>query len=143
MRLASEQLSLSKKVDIVEKGDRSRSAIAEEFCIARSTVTFLYSMRKDIREHGEAFDSSKFCSTRKRLRLAKYSDIEDALLLWFNQARCMNVPVSGTILQVKAQELALALGHRDFRCSSGWLERFKSRHSIVKCAASLLLSLPK
>ena len=71
-------LSLSKKVDIinlVEKGERSRSTIAEEFCIARSTVTLLYSKRKDIRE---AFDSSKFCSTRKRLRLAKYSDIEDA-----------------------------------------------------------------
>ena len=65
-------LSLSKKV---EKGERSRSAIVEEFCIARSTVTLLYSKRKDIRE---AFNSSKFCSTRQRLRLAKYSDIEDA-----------------------------------------------------------------
>ena len=65
-------LSLSKKVDIinlVEKGETSRSTIAEEFCIARSTVTLLYSKRKDIRE---AFDSSKYCSTRKRLRLAKY-----------------------------------------------------------------------
>ena len=60
-----------------------------------------------------------------------HSDLEDALLLWFNQARTMNVPISGPILQAKARELALSLGHHDFHCSSGWLERFKGRHSIV------------
>ena len=35
------------------------------------------------------------------------------------------------ILTIKAKELALKLGHRDFICSSGWLQRFESRHDIV------------
>ena len=43
----------------------------------------------------------------------------------------MNIPVSGPILTIKAKELALKLGHQDFICSSGWLQRFKSRHDIV------------
>ena len=60
----SSSLSFEDRMNLVEKGERSRSAIAEEFFIARSTVTLLYRKRKDIRE---AFDSSKFCSTRKRL----------------------------------------------------------------------------
>ena len=43
----------------------------------------------------------------------------------------MNIPVSGPILTIKVKELALKLGHRDFICSSGWLQRFKLRHDIV------------
>ena len=43
----------------------------------------------------------------------------------------MNIPVSGPILTIKAKELALKLGHRDFICCSGWLQRFKWRHDIV------------
>ena len=41
-------LSLSKKVEIintVEKGDKSHTAIAEEFGIAKSTVSLLYSKK--------------------------------------------------------------------------------------------------
>ena len=47
------------------------------------------------------------------------------------QARSLNVPISGPILQLKARELANSLGHSGFACSSGWLERFKTRHGIV------------
>ena len=43
----------------------------------------------------------------------------------------MNMPVSGPSLTIKAKDLALKMGHRDFICSSGWLERFKSRYDIV------------
>ena len=38
----------------------------------------------------------------------------------------MNVPISGP-----KKELALKMGHSEFQCSTGWLERFKQRHSIV------------
>ena len=41
----------------------------------------------------------------------------------------MNVPISGPILKVKAKELMLKPDHRDLTCSTGWLERFKSRHA--------------
>ena len=43
----------------------------------------------------------------------------------------MNVPISGPIMKIKAKELVLKMGHSEFQCSTGWLERFKQRHSIV------------
>ena len=42
---------------------------------------------------------------------------EEALFIWLRQARSMNVPISGPIIEVKAKELALKLGHRDFSCT--------------------------
>ena len=53
-------LSLARKVEIidsVEKGGKSRAAIADEYSVAKSTVTSLYSNRATIKE---AFDSSQF-----------------------------------------------------------------------------------
>ena len=58
-------------------------------------------------------------------RLATYQDVEEALFTWFKQARCMNVPISGPSMKIKAKELALKMGHSEFQCSTGWLERFK------------------
>ena len=77
------------------------------------------------------YENSKFEIERKRIHTAVYGDIEEALFTWFKQARSMNIPVSGPILTIKAKELALKLGHREFICCSGWLQRFKSRHDIV------------
>ena len=44
-------------------------------------------------------------------------------------AKCANI--SGPILQTKAEKLAAELGFDDFKCSTGWLSRFKERHNIV------------
>ncbi|KAG0422161.1 hypothetical protein HPB47_002002 [Ixodes persulcatus] len=45
--------------------------------------------------------------------------------------RARNVPLSGELLQQKARDFACILGCDDFKASSGWLQRFKDRHSIV------------
>ena len=58
------------------------------------------------------------------------------LLTWFKSARDNNVPFSGSFMMSKAEEFACCLGVPDgqFKCSSGWLERFKQRHGIsFKC----------
>ena len=124
-------IPLAKKVEIikaVEEKKQSKTAIAHEFQVAKSTVS---SILKNKRKTLEAFESSTFRPDRKRLRTAAHTDVEEALLLWFKQARSQGVPVSGPILQLKARELAAALGRRGFRCSTGWLERFKTRHGIA------------
>ena len=79
----------------------------------------------------EAYESSSFAPQRKRLQTAAHSDVEDALLIWFKQAQSLNVPISGSFLQMKARELAHSLWHTAFACSTGWFERFKARHGIV------------
>ena len=35
------------------------------------------------------------------------------------------------LMKIKARVLALKMGHSEFQCSTGWLERFKQRHRIV------------
>lgn len=64
------------------------------------------------------------------MRTAAYKDTEEAVLQWFKTARDQNVPVSGPLLIAKVQEFASQLGD-DFKCTAGWLERFKERHSIT------------
>ena len=46
------------------------------------------------------------------------------------EAHAHDIPISGPILQAKAQELAVKLGHPEFQCSNWWLSRFKTRKGI-------------
>ncbi|XP_063244145.1 tigger transposable element-derived protein 6-like [Bacillus rossius redtenbacheri] len=52
------------------------------------------------------------------------------MLEWFGQLRAQNLPVSGPMMLKKADELSLKLGIENFKCSNGWLDRFKVRHGI-------------
>ena len=71
-----------------------------------------------------------FKPTRMRARTAKHADLDSALFLWFKNARSLNIPISGPILQTKADNLAKMLGLESFLLSSGWLSRFKQWHGI-------------
>jgi hypothetical protein len=52
------------------------------------------------------------------------------LLKWFKQQRSENVPVSGPLLMVRAEELTKLLSDKEFMCSAGWIDRFKLHHNI-------------
>ena len=124
-------ISLSKKIeliDAVEAGTKFKSEIAASFGLSKSTLSTIIKNKVKLRE---LYESSTFEPERKRLRIAAYCDIEEALFTWFKPARSTNVPVSGPILMIKAKELAVKLGHQYFNCSTGWLRRFKARHNIV------------
>ena len=58
---------------------------------------------------------------RKRMRTAKHTDLEAALFLWFKQARNMNIPISGPLLQEKATMLSQELGISNFKANPGCL----------------------
>jgi hypothetical protein len=58
-----------------------------------------------------------------------HGELEEALFIWFRQARSMNVTISGPILRIKAKELALKLGCLISRVVLGG--KFKARHGIV------------
>ncbi len=60
------------------------------------------------------------------MNFLKYSKVEDALFIWFQQARLSNIPISGPILQGKASMFALEFGIVKFQASTGWLDKFKT-----------------
>jgi hypothetical protein len=45
-------------------------------------------------------------------------------------ARSHHIPVNGSILKNKANEIAAAAG-RNWRANEGWLHRWKKRHAVV------------
>ena len=69
-----------------------------------------------------------------QVRKPQYDDLNRLFWEWFCSGRAGSVPVSGTLLQTKANMFSLQLNHDGFMASNGWLESFKARHNI-HCAA--------
>lgn len=113
----------------VEKGTRSKKQIADHYGLAQSTLSTWLKKADEIKN---AFLTGDFSAKRKKLRTAGYPEVEEALLKWFKTARDHNVPISGPFMMQRAVDLAEKLGvpKGEFKCSNGWLDRFKERHGI-------------
>ncbi|KAM6269722.1 tigger transposable element-derived protein 4 [Porphyrio hochstetteri] len=123
-------ISIEEKIDIisaVESGEK-KADIAAKYGIKKNSLS---SIMKNKEKVLEAFESLRFDPKRKRLRTAFHTDLEEALMKWYRIAQCLNVPVNGPMLRLKANDFAQKLGHSDFKCSNGWLDRFKSRYGLV------------
>ncbi|XP_007670010.1 tigger transposable element-derived protein 4 [Ornithorhynchus anatinus] len=123
-------LSIEEKVDIINavESGKKKTDIAAKYGIKKNSLS---SIMKNKDKVLEAFESFRFDPKRKRLRTAFYTDLEEALMKWYRIAQCLNVPVNGPMLRLKANDFAQKLGHSDFKCSNGWLDRFKSRYGLV------------
>ncbi|KAJ8871123.1 hypothetical protein PR048_027427 [Dryococelus australis] len=68
---------------------------------------------------------------RQRLCCPKYDAMEDKLLKWYHEMHAANLQVSGHLVQLKDDYIALRLGISDLKFSSGWLQRFKDNNNVV------------
>ncbi|XP_060860796.1 tigger transposable element-derived protein 4-like [Metopolophium dirhodum] len=125
-------LTISDKLNILKKYDeglaekKKQKDIANELGIPPSTLRTLLKNRHEI-EQSSLLGGSK----RQKLKHGKYEELENILLEWFQQARSLNYPINGGIITEKAMEIAARLNLTEFSGSTGWLDRFRSRHSIV------------
>ena len=108
-------------INAVETGIETKSEIARRYELPQSTLSTILKNKEKFKH---LFATSK---------LKPGIDVEEALFSWFKQARCMNVPILGPIMKIKAKELALKMGHSEFQCSTGWLERFKQLYCQCYC----------
>ena len=53
-----------------------------------------------------------------------------------SKSSVFKLPISGPLIQEKALSLAKSLKKTDFKASNGWLNRFKTRHSISHAVIS-------
>ncbi|XP_066244727.1 tigger transposable element-derived protein 4-like [Euwallacea similis] len=65
----------------------------------------------------------------KKIRNPVRQNVDQALLRWFEIRRSENTAIS-PVIKAKAEDLSRGLQGDDFKCSTGWLERFKIRHNI-------------
>ena len=110
-----------------EAGIKTKTKIAQEYGIPANTLS---TWLKRAESYKQAYQTQGFAPQTKKRRKADYEDVETALGIWMREARAKDIPISGPILQAKAEELAKELGYPDFKCSNGWLTRFKARKGI-------------
>ncbi|XP_068790004.1 tigger transposable element-derived protein 3-like [Struthio camelus] len=129
-RKERKELSLTEKVRVLEMLDGpkvSQSELAKRFGVSQPQICRIIKNKERILSEWRQHSNPE----RKRKREGKDVAIEAALLRWLESARAADLPVNGPLLQVKAKNLAEALGKPDFDPSSSWLARFKVRHNIT------------
>jgi hypothetical protein len=127
-------LSLKRKVELIQAVEnappsKKKKEIAEEFGVLPNTLSTI--LKDKVRYEQQFYMSTTVNCDKQRQRASEKKDIDVALLAWFKGIREKNIPLSGTILLSKAEELAAGLGYEDWKCSVGWLDRFKKRHNIA------------
>lgn len=119
----------SRLIEEVEKGNRKKKDIAAEFGIPANTLSTILKEKDKIRK---AAEESHFAPERKRLKLSSFPKLEDAMFEWVKQMRDKNVPLQGGLIREQAERFAKQMGLPSFQASTGWLDKFKSRHGIVQ-----------
>ncbi|KAI5151992.1 hypothetical protein ENBRE01_2486 [Enteropsectra breve] len=121
-------LKLEEKKNIIreiENGTKQSSLVLRGIATS-SVISRIWKNRRFISEaHAVA------PSTRMKIKSTVYKELDEKLLLWFREMRLANIPLSSPILAGKANEIALKNGFVEFKCSTGWINRFKARHSIT------------
>ena len=120
-------------IDEVEKGIKKKKIIAAEFEIPPNTLSSILKHKESIKA---AFENGAFVSGRKRLKESSFPKLEKVMLEWFKMVQHQNLPISGPIMLIKAEEFAKRLNYLNFKCSQGWLDNFKRCNLIVQKVAS-------
>ena len=97
----------------------------------------VWKVHERVKQFVAELDDCHSKSTTKRciVRRSHYEDVGKALHLWFLQQRAVGMPISGSILQAKAQTFYSQFHPDDnkFKASKGYLQRFKYH---VNCSES-------
>jgi hypothetical protein len=105
--------------------------VCKKFKLSPSTISTL---RKNKAAILSALEND--LTTNRKIRICDLGNVDQALLEWFKEQRNAGFPINGPILKVKAEKFAKQLGHENFTCNNGWLDRFKNRHKFVYAKVS-------
>jgi hypothetical protein len=104
------------------------SELAVAYCLAPSTICTIISNKDKILQY---FEQNKIDETSKRIRHSNFNNIEDAMMMWFNQTMLnKNITLDGNILKAQAIKFATYFQETNFVASNGWLDGFKKRNNI-------------
>ena len=115
-------------VQAIQKG-ASISSIATERIMPISTVSGIWARRHKLFAR---LQENKIDSSRARIRESNFPELEKAMMIWLKQisSSASSVPINGPIIKCQAEKFACFLKIKDFRCSTGWLDGFRSRNKI-------------
>jgi hypothetical protein len=92
--------------------------------------TQVHKILKDSEDIYKRWRGGNASQIKKKLK-SDSTQIDEVVYEWFSAARYKNAPISGPLIQEKALEVARALNFGSFKASNGWIQKFKTRHSIL------------
>lgn len=118
---------------INEPGNFSAADLAKKYDTGVSTVYKVLSKKQKIKE---TFLRTQNADSKIEQRECKFESVNGIVYDWFCRANAQGLPISGTLLQAKAKEIAESLNVNEFKASNGWLSSFKRRHDLTFGAIS-------
>ena len=104
--------------------------LAENFKCGKTQISSILKRKEEIIALYEANASLEIYRIQKRSRPSEYSDVNDALYKWFQVACSKNVYPDGSMLKMKALEIAEHIRKSEFKASNGWLHKCKKKHNV-------------
>lgn len=124
------RLTLKQKYDLIR--DHEKKIDIEELKVKyRCGKSVVYATVKNKTKVIEEYFASQNVHQKIKPRSSKFETINESTYNWLTQALAKNLPVSGTLLQEKAREIAIENGDHEFKASNGWLAAFKLRHKLT------------
>jgi hypothetical protein len=121
-------LSIREKSEIIRELERGEKMLkyAKKFNLSPSTISTLWKNKEAILSAPETN-----LTTNKKMRKCYLGNVDQALLKWVKLQRNAGFPINGPILKVQAEKFTKQLGHENFTCNNGCLDRFKNQHNIL------------
>uniref|UniRef100_H3A6Q7 HTH CENPB-type domain-containing protein n=1 Tax=Latimeria chalumnae TaxID=7897 RepID=H3A6Q7_LATCH len=131
------ELMLKHKVELIKNSEgKFHRVLAKQDFLFGCGRTQVGNILKKKAEYLSAYEENEDSDWKQHCNGSSYNDVDLLIWEWFQHARSLNMPVSGTMIQEKALEFTKQLNKPDFKASNGWLGRFKGRHNIAFSAVS-------
>ncbi|XP_026327894.1 jerky protein homolog-like [Hyposmocoma kahamanoa] len=111
-------------INMLDNGE-TMTDVALHYGIGRSTIYDIKLRRTKIMAN-----VNNISENRRTLKLGQHPELDAALYNWFLEQRAMDIVVNGDKLKEMAKEIYKRIAQRDFKASSGWLDKFKKRYGI-------------
>ena len=126
------KLTIEEKISVIEavnKGSSQRS-VAKLFEVSKTQVQHIIATKDELLlEYQECTNNGT--PKPKRHRKTNNEEINEATLNWYHERKANNLPLSGSMLQEKALEIARQSNNQTFKASNGWLHAFIRRNNIM------------
>lgn len=130
-KIKRKTLTIQEKMKIFTKMDENpqltQVQIAKEFNISTSTLYSIILKRKELEEAARTVGVK-----RKRVKSAKFEELEKILFESLHQLRSKNIPINGSVIRKLSLVVANQLKIENFTASNGWIDRFRKRY-VINC----------
>ena len=102
-----------KAIKDLEQG-MSNKDVTNKSGVPRNTVSTWFKNKEKLLS---SLEKGRSNLKRKKLRTAKFEDVDKAVYLWFAAKRSQQIPIDGVLLKEKTVNFAHDLGETEFKAS--------------------------